>query len=196
MLRRISFVLLPLLLFALAQLHTPTTASAGPSALNKQYAVGGMIGTEIAGNFVIRVSDHGVVDLALGGGWNRGPHMYTHVQYLHRIPLGKWSAGELTLPVGAGLQFTLHPAGRNLIAGKQRCHRCKEADWDDFAGGYRYKYAWRREVPWVGIRIPVGVAFAFAKAPVDVFAEFGPGIYLAAVPDFTFTFTTGARYWF
>lgn len=195
MFQRLLLALSALLLcFGVFAQQAPS-AHAAPSALDKQYAVGGMVGTEVAGNFVIRLGDRGALDLALGGGWNRGPHMYTHVQYLHRIPLGKWSAGELMLPVGIGLQFGLYPGGRNLIAGKHRCHRCKRNS-NDYDGTYRYRYAWRRDVPWVGFRVPFGLNFAFAKAPVDVFAEFGPGVYLAAVPDFNFTFTTGARYWF
>lgn len=195
MLKRSFQILVAVLLALSAQFIFTTHAQAAPSALDKQYAVGGMVGTEVAGNFVIRVGDQGAIDLALGGGWNRGPHMYTHVQYLHRIPLGKWSAGELTMPIGIGLQFGLYPDGRNLIAGKHRCDRCSR-DRDDWDGRYRYRWAWRYDVPWVGFRVPIGVAFAFAKAPVDVFAELGPGMYLAAIPDFNFTFTTGARYWF
>lgn len=194
--QRVVFTLLSILLLTVGQTHHAQEASAAPSALNKQYGVGGMVGTEVAGNFVIRIGEHGAIDLALGGGWNRGPHMYTHAQYLHRFLLGKWSAGELRLPVGVGLQFGIYPNGRNLVAGRHRCHRCKRSDWDDWEGPYGYKYAWRREAAWVGFRVPVGLAFAFAKAPVDVFIEFGPGFYLAAIPDFNFTFTTGARYWF
>lgn len=195
MFKRLLLCLCALVLCLSAAIQHADDAHAAPSSLDKKFGVGGMIGTEIAGNFVIRLGDRGELDLALGGGWNRGAHMYTHVQYLHKFPLGKWSAGELSLPVGVGLQFAVHPGGRNLIAGKQRCHRCKRRS-NDYDGTYRYRYAWRHEKPWVGVRVPFGLNFGFAKAPVDIFAEFGPGIYLAAVPDFNFTFTTGARYWF
>src|SRR5690625_4204400 len=121
-----------------AQFIFTTHAQAAPPASDNQHAVCGRVGTEFAGNFVIRVSAQGAIYLALGGGWNRGPHMYTHVQYLHRIPLGKWSAGELTMPIGIGLQFGLYPDGRNLIAGKHRCDRCSR-DRDDWDWRYRYR---------------------------------------------------------
>jgi hypothetical protein len=47
-----------------------------------------------------------------------------------------------------------------------------------------------------GIRIPLGVAYTFRDAPVDVFGEVAPVIDVSPSTEGDFTAGVGARYWF
>ncbi len=47
-----------------------------------------------------------------------------------------------------------------------------------------------------GIRFPVGIAYIFEKAPLDIFLELGPVLDLAPGVSFGFTGSLGARYYF
>lgn len=47
-----------------------------------------------------------------------------------------------------------------------------------------------------GIRVPVGVSYMFEKTPVDIFAEFAPGIDLTPSTRCDFTGGIGMRFWF
>jgi hypothetical protein len=48
----------------------------------------------------------------------------------------------------------------------------------------------------VGLRIPVGLAYEFADAPFDVFAELVPILDLAPDTEFDFEGALGVRFWF
>lgn len=48
----------------------------------------------------------------------------------------------------------------------------------------------------IGIRIPVGLDYMFADAPIDIFAELVPILDLAPETDFDLGGGIGIRYWF
>jgi len=48
----------------------------------------------------------------------------------------------------------------------------------------------------LGVRIPVGLDYLFARDPLDVFIELVPGIQLAPSTDFNLDGGIGIRYWF
>lgn len=48
----------------------------------------------------------------------------------------------------------------------------------------------------IGVRIPVGMAYEFAKAPVDVFVEIVPLLDLVPDTQFDFNGAIGVRYFF
>jgi hypothetical protein len=50
--------------------------------------------------------------------------------------------------------------------------------------------------PRFGVRIPIGIDYLFAKAPIDVFLELVPIIDLAPETDFGVGGGIGIRYWF
>lgn len=48
----------------------------------------------------------------------------------------------------------------------------------------------------LGIRVPIGLAYHFESAPLDVFAEIAPGLSLLPGTDFYFGGGIGIRYYF
>ena len=48
----------------------------------------------------------------------------------------------------------------------------------------------------LGARVPVGLTFAFTRAPVDVFIEASAGLWIISNVDFDLDAAVGARYWF
>lgn len=48
----------------------------------------------------------------------------------------------------------------------------------------------------LGVRIPVGIAYQFAKAPFDVFLEIVPLLDLVPATDFGLNIAIGVRYYF
>jgi hypothetical protein len=50
--------------------------------------------------------------------------------------------------------------------------------------------------PLFGVRVPLGLDYMFADAPVDIFLELVPILDLAPETDFDFGGGIGARYWF
>lgn len=50
--------------------------------------------------------------------------------------------------------------------------------------------------PWVGVRVPVGLAYLFGSAPLDVFLEIVPILDLIPATEFHFNSAIGVRYFF
>jgi len=50
--------------------------------------------------------------------------------------------------------------------------------------------------PMVGVRVPVGLAYLFGSAPIDVFLELVPILDLVPATDFDFNSAIGIRYFF
>lgn len=53
-----------------------------------------------------------------------------------------------------------------------------------------------RDDPAVGVRIPVGLDYLFASAPLDIFFELAPILELAPETDFALGGGIGIRFWF
>lgn len=114
-------------------------------------------------------------DRALAGGvaWglsNNG-YFHLHADYLfHKMDLIPVSTGKLPLYFGPGVRMRFWGDNGN-----------DEYDDRDFD---------------LGIRFPVGLAYLFDGAPVDVFLEAAPTMSLIPETDFDFDAAIGARYWF
>ena len=48
----------------------------------------------------------------------------------------------------------------------------------------------------LGWRIPIGLDWTFAGAPIDLFADFAPGMWLVRKPRFDVDVNVGMRFWF
>jgi len=64
-----------------------------------------------------------------------------------------------------------------------------------FGVGARVKFE-RHEDTRAGIRVPVGIAYMFAKAPVDIFAELAPGMDVTPRTRFQMAGGVGVRFFF
>lgn len=173
-------------------------SSTSNSALDRQFGIGVAVGTVIGPAFQIRLGESGAIDLVAGGSWNRGRHFHFHAQYIHKFTLGDWDVGRLALHVGGGIEYSHYRFGRNRIV-----NSCERINGVRVCGNYwGGNWGWLGSKPpakyrhWLGIRVPVGVSFAFKKAPFDVYTEFAPGMYFIHKPDFSWTYTFGGRYWF
>jgi len=62
------------------------------------------------------------------------------------------------------------------------------------ASGGRIKFG--EDDDFIGIRIPVGLAYLFEGAPVDVFLEVVPLLDVAPETEFTLNAAIGVRYFF
>lgn len=116
-------------------------------------------------------------DQAIDGGvawsFSENDSLHLHADYLwHRFDLFKIppKAGKLPLYFGVGGRLKLEEDN----GGKG------DNDHDDL----------------LGVRIPVGVAFLFADAPVDIFAEIVPVLDLIPDTDLDLNAAIGARFYF
>lgn len=155
-------------------------------AQEHRIGIGAMFGSPTGVTFQYGLNEKMHLDVAIGGGFFRGGHFYSHVQMLWKLPLVNVEAGTLTLNIGGGIQAAAHMHGRHLVVRSGR-------SWGNDAWLGR---RWGRTDGWFGVRVPVGVGWKFSKIPLDIFMEFGPGMYFVRTPDFVFTWSTGARYWF
>jgi hypothetical protein len=62
-----------------------------------------------------------------------------------------------------------------------------------FGIGPRIKLA---NEPWVGVRVPFGLAYLFGSAPLDVFLELVPILDVVPATDFHFNSAIGVRFFF
>lgn len=120
-------------------------------------------------------------DRAIAGGlaWGvwRGSYFHLHGDYLfHNMDLIPVSRGRLPLYYGPGLRMRSWSGGRYWNRGR----------WHDYDGS-------RVDI---GVRFPVGVAYLFDGAPVDVFLEVVPTLDLVPATSFDMDLALGARYWF
>ena len=62
--------------------------------------------------------------------------------------------------------------------------------------GGRMKFSENDNDDFIGVRVPLGVAYMFDKAPIDLFFEIVPILDLAPDTDFDLNGAIGARYFF
>lgn len=119
-------------------------------------------------------------DRALGFGiaWGTVGHGYFHLHgdYLfHNTNLITVSKGKLPLYYGPGIRMRFWG----------------DHDHDDHGHNHDHDNSVD-----LGIRFPVGLAYLFDGAPVDVFLEVVPTLDLVPSTDFDLDAAIGARYWF
>lgn len=120
-------------------------------------------------------------DRALGFGlaWSlaEGHYLHLHADYLfHKMDLIHVNKGKLPLYFGPGLRLRSWNNGRYWYRGHYY-----ETDHDRVDLSFRF---------------PVGLAYLFDGAPVDVFLEIVPTLELAPQTDVDFDGAIGARFWF
>jgi hypothetical protein len=123
----------------------------------------------------------GVMALAFGmawGGWGRdNGHFHLHGDYLfHNFSLIQVGKGRLPLYYGPGLRMRSWNSGRYWVNGR----------WRDVGTNHTR----------LGVRFPVGLAYLFDGAPVDVFLEVVPTMDLIPGTSFDMGAGLGLRYWF
>lgn len=120
-------------------------------------------------------------DRAIDGGlaWSFAHNGYFHLHgdYLfHKMDLIQVAKGKLPLYFGPGLRFR---------------------SWGN--DGYWHKGTYHEDGSGhvdLGVRFPVGLAYLFDGAPVDVFLEMAPTLDLVPSTDLDVDGGLGVRYWF
>lgn len=146
-------------------------------AQNSGFGLGFVLGepTGISGKYWISGDKALVFGLAWGL-WHGG-FIHIHGDYLfHKMELITVSKGKLPLYFGPGLRIR---------------------SWNN--GGYWHRgryYDEKNSRVDIGVRFPVGLAYLFDGAPVDIFMEIVPTLDLVPATGLEFDFGIGARYWF
>lgn len=166
--------LLLTLTITLAALFTLQSAAL---AQESEFGLGVTLGDPTGVDFKWNLNEHNALDFVVGYGAFGGAHFYTHVEWHHDWHLTELGErARMDLYTGVGAKLGVYYNGYYYWG---------RAD-DDF----------RNSSAWFGIRAPIGLDFVFNNAPVDVFVELAPGMWLVQRPFFDFDAAVGARYWF
>jgi hypothetical protein len=145
-------------------------------AQDRNFGLGLIIGEPTGISFKYYVSADRAIDGALAWRLWRGRALHIHADHLwHNRSLISVSSGSLPLYYGVGVRLQL---------------------WND-----RYWYRGRyydddRSRADLGVRFPVGLAYEFEGAPLDVFLEIVPVLNLIPDTHVDFSGGIGLRYWF
>lgn len=146
-------------------------------AQSQGFGLGIMLGSPTGLNGKAWISGDKALDFGLAWGLWHGGYLHVHGDYLfHKMDLITVPKGKLPLYFGPGLRIRSWGDGRYWRGGR----------WHDYDGN-RVS---------VGVRIPVGLAYIFDDAPVDVFIEAVPTLDLAPATYFDLDGAIGARFWF
>ncbi|MBK6832370.1 MAG: hypothetical protein IPG92_17265 [Flavobacteriales bacterium] len=141
------------------------------------FGAGIMLGSPTGLSAKYWISGDRAIDGGLAWGVWRGSYIHLHADYLfHNMELLKVAKGKLPLYYGPGLRMRSWSGGRYWHKG----------EWRDYDGSYVD----------LGVRFPVGLAYLFDGAPVDVFVELVPTLDLIPATSFDLDAAIGARYWF
>lgn len=122
--------------------------------------------------------------LAFGVAWSlsRSRYLHVHADYLwHKMDLIHVNKGKLPLYFGPGLRMRAWRDGHFHDHGRGHDH---DHDYD----GHGHVD--------LSIRFPVGLAYLFEGAPVDVFLEVVPNLDLLPDTYVDFDGAIGGRFWF
>ena len=146
-------------------------------AQDSGFGLGAMLGDPTGINAKLWMGDDRALAFGLAWGvWHNG-YVHLHADHLfHNMDLLSVSSGRLPLYYGPGLRI-------RSWNGDGYWHRGHYYDQD----GTRVD---------VGVRFPVGLAYLFDGAPVDVFVEAVPTLNLIPATSFDLDGGIGVRYWF
>lgn len=145
-------------------------------AQDRKFGLGLIIGEPTGISLKYYTSADRALDGAIAWRLWRGRAFHIHADHLwHNRSLINVSSGSFPLYYGVGVRLQL---------------------WND-----RYWYRGRywdddRSRADLGIRFPVGIAYEFANAPLDVFLELVPVLDLIPDTHVEFNGAIGLRYWF
>jgi len=147
------------------------------SAQQSGFGAGIMVGDPTGVSVKYWLNDDRALDGGLAWGVWRGSYFHLHGDYLfHNSTLITVSKGKLPLYYGPGLRLRSWSGDQYWDNGK----------WHDYDGS-------RVDI---GVRFPVGLAYLFDGAPVDIFLEVAPTLDLTPATSFEIDGGIGARYWF
>lgn len=151
--------------------------SATLKAQDSGLGLGIMIGSPTGLSGKAWISEDRAVGMGLAWGLWHGGYFHAHADYLfHDMDLIQVGKGKLPLYYGPGLRLRSWNGARYWHRGRYYENGNGRVD--------------------LGIRFPVGLAYLFDGAPVDVFIEAVPTLDLIPGTAFEFDAALGARYWF
>jgi len=157
-------------LIALLSLSTQTMAQ------RDGFGLGFILGEPTGISFKGWLNDTRAIDGAVAWDLNHNNTLNLHADYLfHNYDLIRVNKGALPLYFGPGVRFRAWQDGRYW----------RHVEWHDTEG--------RADL---AFRFPVGLAYQFDRAPLDVFLEFAPAIGLLPATYFDIDGGLGMRYWF
>jgi len=163
----------------LLALLLPTVCWAPPVvAQSTGFGLGIMLGSPTGVSAKYWTSGDRALDFGVAWGvWGPGSYFHLHGDLLfHKMDLVTVPSGKLPLYFGPGLRMRSWGGGRYWHRGQ----------WYEYEGNHNT----------LGVRFPVGLAYLFDGAPVDVFLELVPTLELLPGTRFGFDGAIGARYWF
>ena len=148
------------------------------SAQDNGFGLGIMIGEPTGISAKAWLNGNRAIGMGLAwGGWGHGGYIHLHGDYLfHNFNLIKVNKGKLPLYYGPGLRMRSWTGDRYWHHGRHHDHGGTHLD--------------------LGVRFPVGLAYLFDNAPVDIFLEVVPTLDLTPSTGFDVDFGLGARYLF
>lgn len=115
------------------------------------------------------------IDFGVAWGLVHNGYFHLHADYLfHKMDLIPVSKGRLPLYFGPGLRMRSWGSNGYYVNGES--YKGSRVD--------------------IGVRFPVGLAYLFDNAPVDVFIEVVPTMGILPSTSFDFDAAVGGRYWF
>lgn len=135
-----------------------------------QFGAGIIIGEPTGLSAKFNLGSGNAIDAGLAWSFKNPSGMHVHADYLyHAYNLIRVSSGKLPVYFGIGgrIKFKNNEAGSNN---------------DNSAT--------------IGVRIPVGLSYEFATAPLDLFLEIAPTLNLAPKTEFDLNGAIGLRFYF
>lgn len=146
-------------------------------AQDSGFGLGIMIGSPTGLSAKAWLGGDRAIGMGLAWGLNHNGYLQVHADYLfHKMDLIPVNKGKLPLYYGPGLRMRAWGNDGYYHRGHY---------YDDGDGHLD-----------LGIRFPVGLAYLFEGAPVDVFLEVVPVLDLIPATDFDLDGGIGARFWF
>lgn len=114
------------------------------------------------------------------------------------ICLKQWTGHRTALAAGLAWSFAddaaLHVHGDYLV--HTRDHGDRGSHRSPFYYGLGVRLKAREDDTWLGLRVPLGLAFFVDEAPLDFFVEAAPLMDLAPSTEFRINAAIGVRYYF
>lgn len=136
------------------------------SAQDKGFGIGIMLGEPSGISAKKWINNLNAIDAGVGWSFTENGSIHLHADYLyHNYDLIKMSDSKIPFYFGIG--------GRLKFKGEEKSAKGNS----------------------IGIRVPVGVAYEFSRAPFDVFLEIVPILDVSPDTRFTFNSAIGVRYY-
>jgi hypothetical protein len=154
-----------------------TSSALLTKAQDSGFGLGIMIGAPTGISAKAWVGGDRAIGMGLAWGTRHSGYLHLHADYLfHNMDLIQVGSGQLPLYYGPGLR--LRSWGNDGYWHRGRFYEDGGSHVD------------------LGVRFPVGLAYLFEGAPVDIFLEVVPTLDLVPSTSFEVDGGLGARYWF